>query len=608
MNNATPAPSTTPPPIAVDGSLRRLWSVLRFEGRPLWRVAWWQMLQSLTYLPFFAIIGILIDKILQAADIPAPDKLKLIGLWAIGYALLWPIHAFCTVRAFKHSQELVRASTARLRRLVVDQLQRMSINFFTRRGSGALSNQVTVDLSRVEGFLNGILSGFVVNMTLGIGALAYLLVMNWQLGLVALIGVPFQFYFIRRTSKRVRALHALTQQSGENFAARIVEFIGGMRVTKSLGNEQLAAEQLGRVIDELRDFGQNASVKSRWMMMHLQSCSELGVCAVWAIGGVMFLYHRVTMGELVAFAALYGFVRGGFYGWFGAMEQWLAAGPGFESIVSILDSHELEGYRQDDGRTPALRGEVKFQNVTFRYPSADAKPTLFDIDVRIPAGQRVGLVGETGAGKSTLLDLVMGFYTPQQGRLTYDDQTLEQIGLLPLRRAIAIMGQDAFLWNTSIRENIRYGRPAATDAEVESAARKAQAHNFITQLENGYDSVCGERGSKLSGGQRQRVALARVFLRDPRIVILDEPTSALDLETEAKLQEDLEALSAGRTTFIVAHRLSTLRGVDRILVFSQGRIIEDGSMDELVARPGGHFAKLFALQSKGMPAAAPTAA
>ncbi|MET0263744.1 MAG: ATP-binding cassette domain-containing protein [Rariglobus sp.] len=237
------------------------------------------------------------------------------------------------------------------------------------------------------------------------------------------------------------------------------------------------------------------------------------------------------------------------------------------------------------------------RQVWFRHPGVEECAwSLRELNLTIPRGQRIGLVGETGAGKSTFLDLLMGFYPPTRGEILYDDRRLEEIGLLNLRRSVAIMGQDAFLWNTTVRENIRFGRPTASNAEVEAAARKAQAHDFIERLDQGYNTVCGERGGRLSGGQRQRLALARVFLRDPAIVILDEPTSALDVETEARLQTDLDALCRGRTTFIVAHRLSTLRGVDRVLVFHQGQIVEDGPVTELLARPESHYARLHALQ------------
>jgi ABC-type multidrug transport system fused ATPase/permease subunit len=197
----------------------------------------------------------------------------------------------------------------------------------------------------------------------------------------------------------------------------------------------------------------------------------------------------------------------------------------------------------------------------------------------------------------------MGFYLPSGGELLYDGRPLAEIGLRQLRRHIAIMSQDAFIWNTTVQENIRYGRPGASDAEVMDAARKAQAHEFILNLAEGYKTVCGERGSKLSGGQRQRIALARVFLRNPRIIVLDEPTSALDVQTEARLLADLDTLCRDRTTFIVAHRLSTLRDVDRILVFHQGRIVEDGSREELLARPDGYFRRLHSMQHFEAPTA-----
>ncbi len=235
-------------------------------------------------------------------------------------------------------------------------------------------------------------------------------------------------------------------------------------------------------------------------------------------------------------------------------------------------------------------------SVTFRYPGT-TEPALRDINVYIPAGQRVGLVGETGAGKSTFVDLVLGFYQPSEGSITWDSRELKEIGSLQLRRATAIMSQEAFLWNDSIRENIRFGRSNASEAEIIEAAQKAQAHEFILRQERGYDTRCGERGGRLSGGQRQRIALARIFLRNPAFVVLDEPTSALDVETEVRLQNELEVLCAGRTTLIVAHRLSTLRFADRILVFSNGRIVEDGPVDELIRREGGIFRRMHSLQT-----------
>jgi ATP-binding cassette subfamily B protein len=293
---------------------------------------------------------------------------------------------------------------------------------------------------------------------------------------------------------------------------------------------------------------------------------------------------------------LMGFVRQGMMAVFNAYESWSQAKPGMNAILELLDSDEIEQHAFAAGEVN-IQGGLVFRKVGFSYPGKEGKQVLHDIDLVIPAGQKIGLVGETGAGKSSFLDLMMGFHMPTSGSILYDGHPLSEIGLRQLRSKVAIMSQDSFLWNTSVMENIRYGRPEASDAEVMQAARKAQADDFIANLAHGHATLCGERGSNLSGGQRQRIALARVFLRDPRFVVLDEPTSALDVKTEANLLEDLDALCSGRTTFIVAHRLSTLRKVDRILVFHQGRIIEDGHPSTLLALPAGHYRRLRDLQA-----------
>lgn len=572
---------------------------MRHERPLIRKVAVFQTLQSLTYLPFIAAVGILIDGIIRNDALTTDEKFVRIGLYALANIALWPFHAWCTVRAFAHSQELVRSTTARLRRLLVDHLQRMSLSFFTRRGAGALANQVTVDLGRVEAFLTNVLGSLVIQLALGFGALAWMYVIDPLLATITTLAIPAQLVVVRRIGNKVHTFNKHVQQSGEDFSAKVVEFISGMRVTKSLGSEEVVASQLAQAIERIRTSGLKASVTMRWIMMGMQMIGEYLGVIVWCIGAIFCIRGSMPLGQLVAFTGLLGFVRIGFNAFFGTYDAWAQARPGLEAVLAILDSHELEGYRQSSRRV-TLHGKLTFDNVTFVYPGTGTEPALRDVNLEIPKGQRIGLVGETGAGKSTFLDVILGFYVPQTGQILYDGHTLEEVGLLNLRRATAIMGQDAFLWNTSIRENIRMGRPLASDAEIEQAARQAQAHDFIQRLDNGYDTLCGERGGRLSGGQRQRIALARIFLRDPTIVILDEPTSALDLETEAKLQDDLDLLCKGRTTFIVAHRLSTLRCVDRILVFNRGCIVEDGTREALLQIPNGVFSRLMALQTFGL--------
>lgn len=564
--------------------------------------AFFQILQALTYLPFFAGVGILVDRILQNPALTLELKYRYILWYALANLALWPLHAWFTVGAFTRAQLLARAAIARMRCLLVDKLQLMSLSFFTRRGAGALANQVTVDLGRVEAFLSNIVGSLMISLSLGAGALVYLFWLNPLLAMVTLLSAPLQLLVVRRMRDRLDSLNLRMQESGENFSSKVVEFIGGMRVTKSLGNEERVARELAEVIERVRGAGMEAGVTMRWVSMGIQMIGEYMGVIVWCVGGMLFLQGKLPMGSLVVFATSYGFVRGGMQAFMGAYDAWVQAKPGLISMLAILDSEEMESFRHAaDFGSSRLLGGIQLNNVTFRYPGLEGPPTVVDINLQVPSGQRVGLVGETGAGKSTLLDLILGFYLPDQGEILYDGRPIGEIGLLELRRNVAIMGQDAFLWNTTVRENIRFGRPEASDAEVEEAAKKAQADRFILALERGYETLCGERGGRLSGGQRQRVALARVFLRDPAIVILDEPTSALDLQTEANLQDDMETLCRGRTTFIVAHRLSTLRDVERVLVFSQGRIVEDGSMTELLSGVGGHFANLMELQTRGLP-------
>ncbi len=574
---------------APKSALRRLLEILLSDRWLAARGAFHQVMQALTYIPFTAGVGWFVDTVVMQ---------RRGWEWVAGYALAnllwWPVHMHFTVRAFANTQMMVRMTVARLRRMTVDKLQSLSISFFTRQGAGALSNKVTVDITRVENFLANVTNNTLVGLSVGGGTLAYLFYLNHRLALLSLVLVPVQLVIVRLMHRRLKALNKRVQSAGESFSEKMVEFVAGMRLTKSYGNEDLVASRLAMTIENLRSSGYEASIATRWLLMFLQMANQYMPVVIWSVGALMFWREMVSIGQLVAFVGLLAFVQSGVNALINAYEQWLPARPGMEAVFDILDSREIEEFATPK-RLVRLRGEIRLEGVTFAYPGSD-QPALRDITVHIPAGQRVGLVGETGAGKSTFLDLVLGFYPPTTGRITWDGLELAEIGCLQLRRSAAIMSQDAFIWNDTVRENIRFGRASASDAEVEEAARRAQADAFIRRLEKGYNTLCGERGSRLSGGQRQRIALARVFLRDPAIVVLDEPTSALDVETEARLQHDLDELCRGRTTFIVAHRLSTLRAVERVLVFSQGRIVEDGHPHALLADPHSHFHRLHALQ------------
>ena len=589
--------------------LQRLLALVIAEKRQFTKATIWQVLQSLTALPFAAAVQVLFDQVIPYASNPANGKFAWwpIAAYALANIALWPIHAWASVQAYAHAGLLNRITVARLRRIVVDQLQHLSLGFYTARGAGALSNQLTVDMGRVEGFLGTVGNGFVPGLTLGLGATIYLLITNPILACVALLGVPLQLLVLRRMQDRINEHQRRVQASGENFAAKIVEFVAGMRVTKGLGTEEYAAADVGRSIEEIRITGFEAAITSRWLGLWTQFAWFTTTTVIYTIGALGiagWLGIQFSIGQVIAFIGMYGYIQAGAGAITSFIDTWSAAKPAMAKLVEVLDSDELEDYLQPK-REVTLNGEIRMTDVRFRYPKAD-RDTLELFSLLIPAGQRVGLVGETGAGKTTFLDLVMGFYGQSAGTILYDGLPLSEIGKRQLRRRSALMTQDAFLWNTTIAENIRLGRPGANDAEVAEAARRAQAHAFIMDTELGYQTKVGERGTRLSGGQRQRIALARIFLRNPAIVVLDEPTSALDLETESRLQEDLDLLCEGRTTLIVAHRLSTLRAVDRILVFSHGKIVEDGTPSDLAAKADGHYRRLLELNA-GKPLAAPAA-
>jgi ATP-binding cassette subfamily B protein len=302
------------------------------------------------------------------------------------------------------------------------------------------------------------------------------------------------------------------------------------------------------------------------------------------------------VGEIVTFMGFATLLIGRLEQAMGFVSTMFMQAPGVALYFEVIDTPSQV---PDPPGLPALarpRGAVAFEGVTFAYPGGP--PILSDVSFTVAPGETVALVGQTGAGKSTTMSLLQRLWDPQSGRITIDGVDLRSVSLDSLRAQIGVVFQESLLFNRSIRENLRIGRAEATDAEIEEACRLAQAHEFITRQPQGYDTLVGERGASLSGGQRQRLAIARALIKNPPILILDEATSALDAATEARVQQALKALMAGRTTFVIAHRLSTVREADTILVFAEGRIAERGSFDELVAR-GGVFADLVATQLSG---------
>jgi ATP-binding cassette, subfamily B, multidrug efflux pump len=486
-----------------------------------------------------------------------------------------------------------------LRNAMFRHLQKLSIGYLEKRGVGAIMTRIQNDVAVInELFADGI-AGILANLLVLVGIVIIMLITDWQLALLAFCILPVMaavmIYWRRRAVDTYRA----TRRTIGIVNADLAESIAGVRVVQAFTREQSKLDQFtGYNRDNLKATVNAARLSSILLPLVLFIGSAATATALYVGGRLTFDAH-LTVGQLVLFIALidrfFEPIRD-LSQQYTTLQASMAAG---ERIFEVLDVvPEIED-RDDAYPLPPIVGDVQFRNVTFGY---GATPVLRDIDLHVPAGQSVALVGETGAGKSSFINLLMRFHDVWEGAIEIDGHDLRSVTQESLRSQMGIVLQDTFLFGGSVRENIRFGRPGATDAEVERAAREVGAHAFIEHLPDGYDTPVQERGTAISVGQRQLLSFARALLADPRILILDEATSSIDTQTERQIQAALRRLLQGRTSFAIAHRLSTIREARMVVVLRQGRIVETGTHDELIAR-GGYYAGLHAAQWRGEDAA-----
>jgi ATP-binding cassette subfamily B protein len=564
----------------------------------LFRPYRWQLAIVTAIIAASSVVGLASPFLLRAViDDALPTRNVQLLAWLVGgmIAVAAITSAFGVIQTWistKVGQHVMHG----LRTSVFGHLQRQSVAFFTRTRGGEIQSRITNDIGGMESVVTSTATSIAANLTTVVATAVAMVALSWRLSLISLVVMPPSIYLTRKVARMRRAITTEQQRELANLNVAIEEglSINAIQLAKTMGTGPSLVRRFTASSERLIDLELRSQLAGRWRMASLSIVFAAIPAIIYLAAGLPITAGAMTIGTLIAFTTLQNNLFRPLTGLLSTSVSVISSLALFARIFDYLDLP----IDVDDPARPveidpaAITGHVRVEQVSFTYPGAD-RPAVAGVDLDVPAGTTLALVGETGSGKTTLAALIARLYDPAAGTVSIDGIDIRDLRLTDLAAIVGVVSQETYLLHTTVRENLRYARPDATDEQIEDAARAAQIHDLIAGLPEGYDTMVGSRGHRFSGGEKQRIAIARTLLRDPRVLVLDEATSALDTETERAVQQAFDSLAAGRTTITIAHRLSTVRNADQIVVLDHGQVVETGTHTSLIA-DRGRYAELAA--------------